>query len=408
MKNKKPLFILAGNGPYENRGCEAIVRGTVEILRHYFGESIFVVVSHYQSNFQLELQKTNEINDAIIHKKIIRSRKRFEPIWFLQTAFRFLYPKGKRYVIYREMLPYLKEAKAVLSVGGDNYSLDYGVPTLFTDLDNLVLSKNKPIIIWGASIGPFSNMPKYEDIIIKHMRNVTGIFARESLTIAYLSNNGIKKNVYKVADPAFLMNSQKPLTRKFSMEIPPKAIGINLSPLMARYVTNGDLNKWIGYAAKIIKEVSEKTKRPIFLVPHVTSPHTSDYEFIKNVLSKIEKRIELIPPELNAAELKWVISQMSMFVGARTHSTIAALSSCVPTLSFAYSIKAKGINQDIFGHTKYCLDPHQLRPDVVANKVGEIIQNSEEIKNELNTKIPKVKKLAMDAGKYLKKIINES
>jgi colanic acid/amylovoran biosynthesis protein len=53
------------------------------------------------------------------------------------------------------MLPYLDDAAAVLSVGGDNYSLDYGVPKLFTDLDDIVLEKKKPLAIWGASVGPF-------------------------------------------------------------------------------------------------------------------------------------------------------------------------------------------------------------------------------------------------------------
>ena len=45
MDKDRPLFILAGNGPYENRGCEAIVRGTVKILRNYFQDPSFLCVS---------------------------------------------------------------------------------------------------------------------------------------------------------------------------------------------------------------------------------------------------------------------------------------------------------------------------------------------------------------------------
>lgn len=33
MDEERPLFILAGNAAYENRGCEAIIRGTVKRLR---------------------------------------------------------------------------------------------------------------------------------------------------------------------------------------------------------------------------------------------------------------------------------------------------------------------------------------------------------------------------------------
>jgi hypothetical protein len=39
------------------------------------------------------------------------------------------------------MIPALDDAQAVLSIGGDNYSLDYGVPRSYTDLDDIVLEK---------------------------------------------------------------------------------------------------------------------------------------------------------------------------------------------------------------------------------------------------------------------------
>ena len=38
-----------------------------------------------------------------------------------------------------------------------------------------------------------------------------------------------------------------------------------------------------------------------------------------------------------------------MFIGARTHATIAAYSTCVPTLVIGYSVKSRGIAKDIFG-----------------------------------------------------------
>ena len=44
-----------------------------------------------------------------------------------------------------------------------------------------------------------------------------------------------------------------------------------------------------------------------------------------------------------------MISQCRFFIGSRTHSVIAAYSSGVPTLALGYSIKSKGIAQDIFG-----------------------------------------------------------
>ena len=66
LKKQQPLFILAGNGPYDNRGCEAIVRGTVEILRHYFDDPRIIAISNYQSTMQFEQQKLSEVEKPIL------------------------------------------------------------------------------------------------------------------------------------------------------------------------------------------------------------------------------------------------------------------------------------------------------------------------------------------------------
>jgi colanic acid/amylovoran biosynthesis protein len=49
MDEERPLFILAGNGPYTNRECEAIVRGPTKIFREHFKDPRFPCVTHIQS-----------------------------------------------------------------------------------------------------------------------------------------------------------------------------------------------------------------------------------------------------------------------------------------------------------------------------------------------------------------------
>jgi len=96
---------------------------------------------------------------------------------------------------------------------------------------------------------------------------------------------------------------------------------------------------------------------------------------------------------------------MAIFAGARMHSTIAAFSSFIPTLSFAYSIKAKGMNEDIFGHNNYCISPEDLCPEVVVEKIKFILRDSSDITEHLKKRIPEVKDLAMYAGRILKEIV---
>jgi colanic acid/amylovoran biosynthesis protein len=408
MDSNHPLFILAGNGPYENRGCEAITLGTIKILRKYFQDPTFLCISVLQKTDLIQ-QIRKETDPAIIHKKINFHEYRFNREWGIQRLIYRFNKKGRNYRIFNEMLPYIDDAAAVLSVGGDNYSLDYGIPHVFTGLDDIVLEKKKPLILWGSSVGPFNTLPEYERYMIDHLKKITGIYARESISVDYLTKHGIHDNVHQVADPAFIVDPLKPQDE--GINIDEGAIGINLSPLMATYVTGGDLQKWELTAAKIISAISKKTSCTIYLIPHVTIRGSNDFTFLEQVWNmtdpQIKKRITLIPMNYNAAEIKWIIGQMTLFAGARTHSTIAALSSQIPTLSFAYSIKANGINRDIFGHELYCLGSDKLIPEVVTKRIESMLECQELIRSELKKKIPLIQKKAMSSGTYLKELLGQ-
>jgi polysaccharide pyruvyl transferase WcaK-like protein len=414
MNEDRPLFILAGNGPYENLGCEAIVRGTVKILREYFNDPRFICLSHFHYEEQYKRQRLQETDRAIVHltthrigsrKKIIQNL--WKPEVWQHVYQHFFNQAALKSQVYRDMLPYLDNADAVLSIGGDNYSLDYGVPTLFTGLDDLVLEKGRPLAIWGASIGPFDRIPKYEKYMSRHLREITGIFARESATIDYLKGIGVTENVHHVADPAFLMDAVPPVDK---IPIERGAIGINLSPLVAKYISCGDQKQWTKIAASIIAEVAKRTERQIYLIPHVVSQSSNDYAFMQKALSFIpdNSNLTLIPPTYNAAETKWIISQMTLFAGARTHSTIAALSSGVPTLSFAYSIKAWGINMDTFGHSDYCLEPRSLDTEAVFVQISSMLDDDNSIRRKLTERIPEIQRAALNAGMVLKQLVGEN
>ena len=195
------------------------------------------------------------------------------------------------------------------------------------------------------------------------------------------------------------------------MSIEQRAIGLNFSPLMARFVTGGDLERWTKIAAAIISEVARRTDSQVYLIPHVTNLDSNDHTFMQGALSLIpgkNENITLVPHTYNAAETKWIISRMALFAGARMHSTIAALTSGVPTLSFAYSIKARGINQDIFGHTDYCMEPNDLDAEVVSGRILSMLDKTTEIKRELTERIPGFQRAALNAGMKLKQLIEEN
>ena len=103
---------------------------------------------------------------------------------------------------------------------------------------------------------------------------------------------------------------------------------------------------------------------------------------------KLSNRVIFVQ-ENNAMSLKYIISQCCMFIGARTHSTIAAYSTCVPTLVLGYSIKAKGIAKDLFGNYENYVLPTQELSTVndLINAFKWMDSNKDQIRSHLNSNI---------------------
>ncbi|MBJ7390882.1 MAG: polysaccharide pyruvyl transferase family protein, partial [Chthoniobacterales bacterium] len=246
------------------------------------------------------------------------------------------------------------------------------------------------------------------------------VFVRETLTKEYLVSCGVSENVRLVADPAFLMEPLPVAAAKLGFDMPEGAMGLNFSPLIARYVSScgGEawnipkeaLDRWIDLCAELVARVRNLEKRPIVLVPHVMHESRSidDASFLAAVARKVGAgggEIRTVPGRLNAQELKWVIGKCHVFAGARTHSTIAALSSLVPTLSIGYSTKALGINRDIFGHMDFVEDSSKFDIDSFTDKFTRLLARRDEVHEILRSRIPDVCESSHMAGTYLRNLV---
>ena len=94
-------------------------------------------------------------------------------------------------------------------------------------------------------------------------------------------------------------------------------------------------------------------------------------------------------------------------IASRTHASIAAYSTRVPTLVVGYSIKAQGIAQDLFGTTDHYVVPVQsLRtPYDLITHFKWLMQNEEQIKKHYIHKIPSYIEQAIKARETLLKYL---
>lgn len=86
----------------------------------------------------------------------------------------------------------------------------------------------------------------------------------------------------------------------------------------------------------------------LVLVPHVRGNGAeSDDRACEAVLAALppttRERVRILPPGLDAGETKWLVGKLDWLCGTRMHSTIAALSSGVPSAAIAYSGKTRGV-----------------------------------------------------------------
>lgn len=411
--NPAPRILLTGVGPYRNRGCEAIVRGTMEILRHEFGPEINVRAGVIGSRATVAAQIASEIDPAVNSFALSNKLEgaRWSSGWFIQKANQHL--GTALYPHLKDLKEPAKSATVVLEVGGDHYSLDYGKPTYYMAMDRFLQSRGVPVVLWGASVGPFDADPAFAPRMFNHLRSLSAIFVRESDSYNYLRANGVVENVHLIADPAFVMKPVEPPPGKVGFDLPVGAIGINLSQMVAFYrgqrPADVDLKEWQNCCVELVKSAAV-LKRPILLIPHVGSsePDNSDFGLLNSVCQavsgKVPVPVQVLPDGLNAAELKWIIARCAVFAGARTHSTIAALSSGVPTLSIAYSLKAKGINRDIYGHLENCIHVANLTSGNFTEGLRVLLDNEVAIRNQLQSRIPELQIAAFKAGAILRKI----
>jgi len=332
-------YAFYSHGGCENHGCEAIVRTLSAMIKNGRPES---VIKLYTLNAQSDkagdlpnIDETEEFNYTrpvsslgFMQKLKISSLSRKSQ----KSADEYFYSLSCKN-------PSLKDNDVYVSVGGDNYC--YGDGHMAAAFNRELKKLGKKTVLWGCSVGE-EDLSEYK---IKDLKTFDLIVTRESMTYETLINCGIDKNTVLYPDPAFTLDIDTAFGSSF--EVKPNTLGFNISSLIGEYAGEGESIESI--AVGFLRYVLENSDKNILLIPHVTKKEDGDQLILGRIAEKLgSDRVSVVPDTLTAAQYKSIISRCEMFIGARTHATIAAYSTCVPTLVIGYSVKSKGIAKDIF------------------------------------------------------------
>ena len=433
-QNQIILYMHAGSG---NHGCEAIVNS----LCHMMKEDAVLVSYRGNEDWQYTLKELCEIKQE-------RSFEEHKLAHMAYYAYRMLTKDAASFLRYRyEDIFKQPMSPLAISIGGDNYCYDSMLSDL--RLANLAFTqKGTKTVLLGCSIEPellkrgqeTQSNPILEDLSHYHL-----IIARESLTYEALcdafakrreqsnsnnnnnsSNNNNNNNrnilnirstsniqitpdfprIVQIPDPAFTLGY-------VSNKVPDgfwkgNTVGVNVSPLIQKSESVPGIT--MKCYEELIEWVIEHTDMQIALIPHVVWKNNDDRKPLSGLYEKYKSTERLAQiPDGSCEELKGYISQCRFFVGARTHATIAAYSTCVPTLVVGYSIKAAGIAQDLFGSQEhYVLPVQSLKdPQDLVCEFQWLMEQENSIREHLQRKIPDYQEQALRTGEEINHLWEE-
>lgn len=384
---------LYNHGGSKNHGCEALVRTVCSLLHEDY--KISLLSESPQEDIYYDIQKLVEIKPA----KSAYSKFSFD-------FFKAYLSLRKGDYIPLDVLPYKKSLEKInandveISIGGDIYC--YDDYRKFIELHKLICKKGCKTVLLGCSLEKalFDDPEFIEDI-----NRYDLIFARESLTYKLLEDAGVK-NISLIPDSAFTLPAEKvELPESF---IAGNTVGLNISPLVLKKESSEGIV--MANCRNLIQSILTNTDCAVALIPHVVWQDNDDRTVLKILYDefKSSNRVLLIE-DANCMQLKGYISQCRFFIGARTHATIAAYSTCVPTLVLGYSIKSRGIARDLFGDEEHYVLPVQdlQKENDLTDAFMWLSEHEQEIKNRLESVIPEYKAKAGTVGSELDKHLNK-
>ncbi len=390
MNDRIVLYLHGGSG---NHGCEAIINSTCHMIEDL--PKLLVTNSEKEDRFY----SLEPLCDILQERKI--AEHFFAHVWYY--AWRALFHDPESFMRYRFRAVLGKNrAPLYISTGGDMYCYEISKKEAIVANSTFVRAGAKTIL-WGCSLEP--ELLK-DPAVVEDMRRYALITPRESITTKALHEAGIVDNVRLFPDPAFALEAEEiKLPERFAVG---RTIGINVSPMIVRHEKSTGIT--LANYRRLIDHILQTTDNCVALIPHVMWNYNDDRLTLQELYRgfEAEERV-MIFPDMSCRKLKYIISQCRAFIGARTHATIAAYSSRVPTLVVGYSVKARGIARDLFGtEENYVLPVQALEsPDELIGAYDWMMEREGEIRERLKSMMPEYCARAGEAGREIRRIWNE-
>ena len=258
--------------------------------------------------------------------------------------------------------------------GGDSFSDIYGDKRFLEGArpKRIIEIIRKPLILLPQTYGPFSHKKNIK-MVTKIIDKAEVVLSRDDMSRSYIEEISSKQCV-TTTDMAFGL----PYIKKSDQHDKIK-VGINVSGLLVKdhyekvgnnFAIKTDYDKYIN---SLLDYLDKKEEYEVHLIPHTTH----DSKAVK-AFQQGNGNVHIVDLVCNPITMKSIISGMDIFIGARMHATVAALSSGVATIPTAYSRKFEGLFSTV-GYS-HCVDLYNLETEHALEKTLNYIANYERLK----------------------------
>lgn len=388
------ILILYGTIFSKNRGVNALTRATIDLIRETNPRENIVLVGSGK-------KEDDEFEGIKFYPKI--ELRKLPQYYILSLLDNKLVAKK----LFSNIDPKIK----VLDLSeGDSFTDIYGNFRFWDQLLSKLIYRNISVkyILLPQTIGPFENTINRK-LATNVMKKFDMMFARDFESKSFVERSTGKECDF-CYDMAFYLSPKE--IKSFDIEKIECKIGINVSGLLwiGGYTTNNQFNLLVDYR-ELMVDISNyfiDIGYKLVFIPHTYGDGISEDDFVaarelKQLLSERGNDIEIIEKEYSEQELKWIISNLEFFVGARMHSCIAAISMGIPSIGISYSRKFKGVFESV-GMSDCVLDPRYLEKQEIVENISSLFKRRNELKENIECVLPSIE---FTLKEKIKKIVRE-
>ncbi|MEO2263760.1 polysaccharide pyruvyl transferase family protein [Dorea sp. YH-dor228] len=321
-----------------NMGCMALTYSLLSVMEK-IGKKNKVMITY---NFFVTLNSEEKIVEISNNLDIDIERILCfpEPVLQFNNFYKTLRTIKWGQKTYGSILQLKKCAFAIDLTQGDSFSDIYGKDRFYmwSTVKKAIEKLGVPLVLGPQTYGPFEDekVKAYAKEIIEHAFLV---MTRDKLSLQYVKSF-CEKDIILTTDLAFLLPYNKADIKSNKIKI-----GINPSGLLCKRknddsdFSNKLKTNYDEYLMRLIDWIKKQNKYEIHLISHVGNEAIDCLSGIDGAIYHSQCHTPV--------EAKTLISGMDIFIGARMHATIGALSSGVATIPSAYSRKFTGLFQSI-------------------------------------------------------------